>query len=195
MDESARLVERALDLGVAFFDTLVPLHRQLEEVRCRVRSSPLKSRVTLLVDAFAPAQMPDVYRASDCVLFLSDAEGFGLGAFDVRAGRIRLPSARRSRAPASLRSCARGSYGRCKSWITYCKAYITLWTGGRSGPAKTQHCSNAEGRFVAPPRVQILAHGPQRIAPSRACAPPGKSGVRSSIMADSRPATHGGLDH
>ena len=62
----------------------------LEEVRRRVRSSPLKSRVTLLVDAFAPAQMPDVYRASDCVLFLSDAEGFGLVGIEALACGVPL---------------------------------------------------------------------------------------------------------
>ncbi|MDE2975034.1 MAG: glycosyltransferase family 4 protein [Gemmatimonadota bacterium] len=61
-----------------------------EEVRSRIAASPLKERVTLLVDTFAPDDMPDVYRASDCVLFLSDAEGFGLVGIEALACGVPL---------------------------------------------------------------------------------------------------------
>ena len=50
----------------------------LTEVRNRIADTGLRNRVTLLVDRFTQDQMPDVYRASDCVLFPSSAEGFGL---------------------------------------------------------------------------------------------------------------------
>ena len=61
-----------------------------EEVRSRIHGSGLKDRVTLLIDAFTPDQMPDVYRASDCVLFLSDAEGFGLVGIEALACGVPL---------------------------------------------------------------------------------------------------------
>ena len=61
-----------------------------EEVRSRIDGSGLKDRVTLLVDAFTPDEMPDVYRASDCVLFLSDAEGFGLVGIEALACGVPL---------------------------------------------------------------------------------------------------------
>lgn len=46
--------------------------------------------MTLLVDSFSPEEMPDVYRASDCVLFLSDAEGFGLVGIEALACGVPL---------------------------------------------------------------------------------------------------------
>ncbi len=61
-----------------------------EEVRDRIHDSPLRDRVTLLVDTFSPDDMPDVYRASDCVLFLSDAEGFGLVGIEALACGVPL---------------------------------------------------------------------------------------------------------
>ena len=61
-----------------------------EEVRSRIDGSELKDRVTLLVDTFTPDDMPGVYRASDCVLFLSDAEGFGLVGIEALACGVPL---------------------------------------------------------------------------------------------------------
>jgi len=61
-----------------------------EEVRSRIAAPALKDRVTLLVDTFGPNDMPDVYRASDCVLFLSDAEGFGLVGIEALACGVPL---------------------------------------------------------------------------------------------------------
>lgn len=61
-----------------------------EEVRSRIHGSRLRDRVTLLVDSFSPEEMPDVYRASDCVLFLSDAEGFGLVGIEALACGVPL---------------------------------------------------------------------------------------------------------
>lgn len=61
-----------------------------EEMRNRIHEPPLRDRVTLLVDTFSPDEMPDVYRASDCVLFLSDAEGFGLVGIEAMACGVPL---------------------------------------------------------------------------------------------------------
>jgi len=61
-----------------------------EEVRDRIHDSPLRDRVTLLVDTFSPDEMSDVYRASDCVLFLSDSEGFGLVGIEALACGVPL---------------------------------------------------------------------------------------------------------
>ena len=49
-----------------------------EFITAMFRGRNCPRRVTLHVDAFAPEEMPSVYRASDCVAFLSSAEGFGL---------------------------------------------------------------------------------------------------------------------
>ena len=56
----------------------------------KLHGSRLRNRVTLLVDTFTPDEMPDVYRASDCVLFLSDAEGFGLVGIEALACGVPL---------------------------------------------------------------------------------------------------------
>lgn len=62
----------------------------LAEVRNRIKDSGLRDRVTLLVDRFTPDQMPDVYRASDCVLFPSSAEGFGLVGIEALSSGVPL---------------------------------------------------------------------------------------------------------
>lgn len=50
-----------------------------------IRAKGLVRRVSLSIDVFAPEQMPEVYRASDCVAFLSRAEGFGLVGIEALA--------------------------------------------------------------------------------------------------------------
>lgn len=50
-----------------------------------IEAKGLQRRVSLSIDVFAPEQMPEVYRASDCVAFLSRAEGFGLVGIEALA--------------------------------------------------------------------------------------------------------------
>ncbi len=56
-----------------------------EFITATVRARNCAHRVSLHVDAFAPEEMPSVYRASDCVAFLSSAEGFGLVGIEALA--------------------------------------------------------------------------------------------------------------
>jgi glycosyltransferase involved in cell wall biosynthesis len=62
----------------------------LSHVRALIGASALRDRVTLLVDTFTPHEMPDVYRACDCVLLPSRAEGFGLVGIEALASGIPL---------------------------------------------------------------------------------------------------------
>lgn len=62
----------------------------LDDIQRRIEERPLRDRVTLFVDEFPPHEMPDVYRASDCVVFPSCAEGFGLVGLEALACGIPL---------------------------------------------------------------------------------------------------------
>lgn len=62
----------------------------LSHIRTLVGTPQLRERVTFLIDAFAPREMPDVYRACDCVLLPSSAEGFGLVGIEALACGIPL---------------------------------------------------------------------------------------------------------
>jgi glycosyltransferase involved in cell wall biosynthesis len=62
----------------------------LAEIRALTATAELRDRVTFLVDAFTPEEMPDVYRSAECVMLLSSAEGFGLVGIEALASGIPL---------------------------------------------------------------------------------------------------------
>ncbi|HVF38738.1 MAG TPA: glycosyltransferase family 4 protein [Gemmatimonadaceae bacterium] len=68
----------------------------LAHVRALVSSPAVRDRATFLVDAFTPQEMPDVYRACDCVMLLSRAEGFGLVGIEALAAGVPLVATRSS---------------------------------------------------------------------------------------------------
>ncbi len=68
----------------------------LSHVRALVGASELRDRVTFLVDAFTQHEMPEVYRACDCVMLLSRAEGFGLVGIEALASGVPLVASRSS---------------------------------------------------------------------------------------------------
>ena len=59
------------------------------------------------------------------------------------AGKARRRANSRSATGPTSNAERSHDYGNCKSWITHCKSYITVWGDERSGPAGMQRASNA----------------------------------------------------
>lgn len=55
-----------------------------------IKTHPFKNRIHVFIDHYNPLDMPDIYRASDCVAYLSDYEGFGLVGIEALASGVPL---------------------------------------------------------------------------------------------------------
>jgi len=88
--------------------------------------SSLRDRVTFLVDAFTPGEMPDVYRACDCVMLLSRAEGFGLVGIEALAAGVPLVASQSTGIKEYLEDEATGLAVDCDSSIGIAAAIARL---------------------------------------------------------------------
>lgn len=57
----------------------------LQTIKNQIDSSPARNRISLILDPLEPEEMPDAYRSADCVVLLSEAEGFGLVGIEALA--------------------------------------------------------------------------------------------------------------
>ncbi len=98
----------------------------LSHVRALIGTSALRDRVTMLVDTFAPQEMPDVYRACDCVMLLSRAEGFGLVGIEALASGVPLVASESSGINEYLSHEVTGLAVDCRSSIEIAAAISRL---------------------------------------------------------------------